>query len=967
MPKLVVEKGVDRGKTVEITPTSPIMVGRDPACALPLTDTMVSRHHFRILYDEGGYEVIDLDSFNGTLVNGSPVKNAKIEAGDVIKVGVTVLAFAPDNAPADPLIDQTLFSKYQILERVGRGGMGTCYKARQLDLDRIVAVKVISAAHSENRDFVDQFIKEARYSAKLNHPNVVQVYEVGQDAGRTFYAMEFLPGGTVADRMAREPEKRLDPAEAVEITVQVARALQFAHRKGIMHRDLKPENLLIGENRTVKLVDLGLAQSLGERTVVGERNYVLGTPHFIAPEIVKNEPFDFRSDIYSLGVCLYQALTGKMPYEAETLKELVRKKCNTEATPPDRHVPSLPRSLAQITLHMIRRKPEDRPQTIDEVIVELERIAKSLAGPAIPMKVLLPVTAGALALLIVLIVLVTLVTTRKPPEIVRPPPAPREETAREEFRVAEAFEFTQMDRNSIESMRQAVKRYEEIASRFPDTPFIAKAAEKQESLLRRIAELEVASLLRASQSAEDDAYPVFSASMADGKPNPTVFREVIAEYRRLAGDAKYKATEAAAIASARAKLIEGWISTILALKGWHEATVDAAAGLIAMGRFDEALKAWDDLLARVEEAGALYRAHQDPRYRVIFYDSVALEGRKGTALQVGEAAAAHLRQVDRLIEMSDFDGAADALARGEARFAILDDTKTLFASKRTEIQAKHRAYDEEQARARAEAQRKLVEADAEQFARLCRDIYEGYSSRCEFAAAIDRVIDRRRELFKTEAFSPRIEAKRALLKRADLFLKSFMAVVNDERAPAGFNRKFDAPGVTAHGRLMAATAEGFEIETSPGNRTKVRYDLLAGWQLHTIVRKAWDLKELATLMNFVAFLIETGAGSEALTELAALAGHAGFRGNREAEAFHRQSADAVSFKAPIDALEVEAQKRLSAARSMMDAAEYARALSVLNELNGPLKETQSVRSRREEIQKMDETARRKLEEKKGGK
>jgi serine/threonine protein kinase len=965
MPKLVVERGPDRGKSVEVTPSMPVTVGRDPACPLPLSDTMVSRHHFRILFGEEGYEIVDLDSFNGTLVNGSPSRSTKIEPGDVIKVGVTVLSFSPDNAAADPLIDQTLFSKYQIIERVGRGGMGTCYKARQLDLDRIVAVKVIAAAHSENRDFIDQFIKEARYSAKLNHPNVVQVYEVGQDAGRTFYAMELLPGGTVADRLAREPEQRLDPAEAVEIALQVARALQYAHRKGIMHRDLKPENLLIGEGRAVKLADLGLAQSLGERTVVGERNYVLGTPHFIAPEIVRNEPFDFRSDIYSLGVCLYQTLTGKMPYEAETLKELVRKKCNTEGVPADKHVPSLPRSLTALVARMIRRRPEDRPATVDEVIVELERISKQLAGPAIPIRVLLPVTAGALVLLIVLIVVVAL-SARRPPEIVfpPPPPPPRDETARKVFAAAEAFEFTQMDANSLDSMREATRRYEEIVADFADTPFAARAAARRDAVLRRLAELEATSLLRAAQSSENDAYPVFSASMAEGRPNPTVFKEVIAGYRRLAADPRLEETEAAAIASARARLIEGWISAILALKGWHEATVEAAAGLIAMGRYDEALRAWEDLLQRVDDAAGPYRKNPDPRYRVIFYDSVAQEGRRGTAQQVAEAAASFLKQVDRLLELNDFDGALETLDRGEPRFAIVDEARSLFGSKRAEARTRRRAFEEEERRRLAELQRRLLEADADQFARLCGDIYEGYSSRCDFASAVDKVIDRRRDAFKTEAFLPRLEDKRGLLRRADAFLKAFFLVVNDERNAAAVNRKFDLPGFATRGRLAAAAADGLEIETSPGTRQKVRYELLSGWQLHTLVRKAWEIKDLATLVNFVAFLIEVGASSEARAELATLAGHPGFPGNLEAEEFHRRCADAVSLKSPIDPPEIEAQKRLRAARSMMDAAEFARALGVLQELAGPLKETPTGRARKEEIDTMLATARKKIEERK---
>src|SRR5688572_16766462 len=323
MSRLIVEKGHEKGKSIPLLAKATMVFGRDTTANVQIKDVMASRQHFKIEPRADGLWIVELQSMNGTLLNGHPVREAKLNPGDLIRVGETMYSYLVDDAGTDPLIGQRL-GGYKILERVGRGGMGTVYKAEQVDLQRIVALKIISEEHLKNPEFVELFVHEARAAAKLNHTNIVQVYDVKKANELYYFSMEFVPGGSVQDLLNNR--RKLPIADTVRMILEAARGLEYAHRKEIIHRDVKPDNFMLGEGGAIKIGDLGLAQRLGEKLVADNANTVIGTPHYIAPEQVLGRPADVRSDVYSLGSTMYRMIAGFTPFQAPSVRDLVNKK-----------------------------------------------------------------------------------------------------------------------------------------------------------------------------------------------------------------------------------------------------------------------------------------------------------------------------------------------------------------------------------------------------------------------------------------------------------------------------------------------------------------------------------------------------------------------------------------------------------------------------------------------------------------
>jgi tRNA A-37 threonylcarbamoyl transferase component Bud32 len=260
--------------------------------------------------------------------------------------------------------------QFEILSLLGRGGMGVVYKARQPQLDRIVALKILPPADALSPDFVERFRREARALAKLSHPNIVHVYEYGEQGGLYFFVMEFVDGANLRTLLQ---SKSLTPAEALGIVPQVCDALEYAHEEGIVHRDIKPENILIDKKGRLKIADFGLAKLLRREamdvslTVSGTS---LGTVRYMAPEqMEKPETVDHRADIYSLGVVLYEMLTGEVPMG--------------RFAPPSEKV-QVDVKLDEIVLHALERDVERRYQHASEVKTALERVSFAGAVPQAP-------------------------------------------------------------------------------------------------------------------------------------------------------------------------------------------------------------------------------------------------------------------------------------------------------------------------------------------------------------------------------------------------------------------------------------------------------------------------------------------------------------------------------------------------------------------------------------------------------
>ena len=279
---------------------------------------------------------------------------------------------APRTAKAarpDPLIGQTL-GQYEIIEVIGRGGMGAVYRARQQSLDRVCAVKVLPRAFASDASFLERFRREARGAAAINHPSVIQVYDVGEEGGFHFIAMEFVDGEHLGKVVERDGP--LPAIEALGVLKQVASALAAAHALGIVHRDIKPSNLMLTPGGQAKVADFGLAKRSGMDIDVTAPGSRLGTPNYMPPEVAYGTPADARSDLYSLGATFYHLLAGRRPFEAKTANQVIHKLLREEPAPLDEVAPRCPPKLRRIVKRLMAREPADRFQSAAELLEALE-------------------------------------------------------------------------------------------------------------------------------------------------------------------------------------------------------------------------------------------------------------------------------------------------------------------------------------------------------------------------------------------------------------------------------------------------------------------------------------------------------------------------------------------------------------------------------------------------------------------
>lgn len=260
-----------------------------------------------------------------------------------------------------------LGERYEIINRIGSGGMADVYKAMDEKLNRMVAVKVLKPEFREDKTFIAKFRTEAQAAAGLSHPNVVNVFDVGEDRGVYYIVMELVEGITLKDYINRKG--KLSVKEATSIAIQVSLGLEAAHNRGIVHRDVKPQNIIISTDGKVKLSDFGIAKATSSNTISSN---VMGSVHYSSPEQVRGGYSDYKSDIYSLGITLYEMVTGRVPFDGDTTVAIAIKHLQEEIEAPSKYTPNLPFSLEQIILKCTQKSPDRRYKNMAELIDDLK-------------------------------------------------------------------------------------------------------------------------------------------------------------------------------------------------------------------------------------------------------------------------------------------------------------------------------------------------------------------------------------------------------------------------------------------------------------------------------------------------------------------------------------------------------------------------------------------------------------------
>ncbi len=265
--------------------------------------------------------------------------------------------------------DTMVDGRYRIIGRLGSGGMADVYEAEDTQLGRRVALKLLHRRFAEDPEFVERFRREASSAAGLNHPNIVQVFDRGAWDGTYYIAMELLAGRNLK-QVVRE-HGALDPALAVDIVLQILKAARFAHRRGVVHRDIKPHNVIVDEEGRAKVTDFGIARAgASDMTETGS---IMGTAQYLSPEQAQGHPVDARSDLYSIGVVLYELLTGAPPFDADSPVTIALKQVSEDPLPPATRNPAVPPGLDAVVMRALRKDPDERFQDADAFIAALER------------------------------------------------------------------------------------------------------------------------------------------------------------------------------------------------------------------------------------------------------------------------------------------------------------------------------------------------------------------------------------------------------------------------------------------------------------------------------------------------------------------------------------------------------------------------------------------------------------------
>ena len=359
--RLTVETGPLAGTVLPLEREQPALIGSSPDSALRIQEAGVIEEHAVVKALKG--KGFGIKAHGSVKVNGNMIQASPLADGDIIEIGTTRIAFGKTQERGLPSI-----SGYRIIDLLGRGGMGTVYRAEQVSLHRQVALKVLKEEQTSDPEFIAQFVAEARAAAKLHHPNVVSVFDVEHDGDTYYYSMELMHEGSCEDWLKQNGVMPVD--RALQVVSDAAEGLAYAESLGIVHRDIKPDNLMLDQHGAIKIADLGLASNSSDEN--GAR--AIGTPHFMAPEQVLNKDLDHRTDLYALGCTFYRLVTGKTPFRGQTVKDILRAQVKDQPEPASRANPEVSAEVAQIIHRLMAKAPGDRYQTANELLEELEAL-----------------------------------------------------------------------------------------------------------------------------------------------------------------------------------------------------------------------------------------------------------------------------------------------------------------------------------------------------------------------------------------------------------------------------------------------------------------------------------------------------------------------------------------------------------------------------------------------------------------
>jgi serine/threonine-protein kinase len=282
-------------------------------------------------------------------------------------------------AVTDTLIDTLFDGRYRIVRKLGTGGMANVYLAEDQELGRRVAIKILDDRHAADEQFVERFRREAKNAAGLSHPNIVSIYDRGEAEGTYYIAMEYLDGRSLKELIVGRGPAPVPVA--IDYARQILAALRFAHRNGLVHRDIKPHNVLVDSEGRVKVTDFGIARAGASQMT--EAGSIVGTAQYLSPEQAKGTPVDQRSDIYSLGIVLYELLTGEVPFKGDTPVEIAMRHLSTVPEPPSAKRPEVPHDLDLVVMRALAKDPGDRYTSAEEMDADLERVARGLSVSAV--------------------------------------------------------------------------------------------------------------------------------------------------------------------------------------------------------------------------------------------------------------------------------------------------------------------------------------------------------------------------------------------------------------------------------------------------------------------------------------------------------------------------------------------------------------------------------------------------------